>query len=304
MGNTIIEMMTQSQIKLFRNSIHILFIILVAIPLQIKAHEEPSKTLKEKKDRLQKRQQIFKSKIMTATVWKYTFEKKAETSVKHKAFVMGYDRKGNFISIEAYKNDSLTERDEYSYSLDDNMISDFDFSPNGKALEKTIYSYDEDGRVISGISTNKNDSVSGYFKILSDKDKKALDFVSYYPGDSVEYKITYKYPGNYDKFDYAEACKYDSKGNLTMKVEKSYNNAGLPIKKNIYSNDQKVSYYFLYEYDAAGNNSTITKMSASDEIVWQDHYTFDSNGNTTEMKSYDKDKNLTIQLVYEFEPFK
>jgi len=290
--------------KNYRNIIVFTLLILLAIPLQIKAHEEPSKTLKEKKAKEQKKQQVFKAKIKTATVWKYTFENKTETANKQKALIMGYDARGNFISIEAYKNDSLTERDEYSYSSNGNMLSDIDFSPNGKLLEKNVFAYDKEGRVISGISTNEKDSVTGYFKILNDKDRKLQDFVNYYSGDSSEYKITYKYTGDFDKYDYSEACKYDSKGKLMMKVEKQYNAEEQQVKKIIYDSDQKVKYYFQYEYDQSGSITKITKNTANDEVEWEDNYTFDDFGNTTEIKSNDKDKNLTAHLIYEFEFYK
>jgi hypothetical protein len=290
--------------KSLKKSFNILLVLLLAMPFLGKAHEEPSKTLKEKKDKLHKKQQVFQSKIKTATVWKSVFENKVESSVRHKAFVMGYDQKGNFTSIEAYKNDSLSERVEYTYSSTDDMLSDIDFSREGKMMEKNTYSYDKYGRVISGVSDNENNSISGYFKIINSLDKKSLDFVSYKTNDSIEYKITYKYPGDFDKYDYTEACKYDSSGALLMKVEKTYNAKGQPIRKTIFDTNGTATFYFVYDYDSKGNNIKITKKNSNDETQWEDHYSYDKNGNTTELKSYDKDKTLTAHLVYEFEYYK
>jgi hypothetical protein len=294
------KMITQTLIK----HIPLLLVLLISMPFQSKAHEEPSKTLKEKREKTQKKQKIYNSKIKTITVWKYVFENNAETSVRQKAFVMGYDCEGNYTSIEAYKNDSLNVRVEYAYSKQGDMLSDTDFSPEGKMVEKNTYTYDKDGRVISGVSTAQKDSLTGYFKIAASTNKKSLDFISYYTGDSLEYKITYKYPGDYDHYDYQEACKYDAKGKLTLKVEKTYDTGGQVIRKKVFDGEQKLTFYFIYEYDKAENNTQIAKLSPTDEIIWQDFYTFDKMGNTLDMKSYDKEKNLTARLVYEYEYYK
>ena len=296
--------MTQFRIKRLRKSLPVLLVLLLLVPFQTRAHEEPSKTLKEKKAKMQKKQQVFQSKIKTITVWKYEFENNTEATIRHKAFVMGYDQAGNYISIAAFKNDTLDIRVEYIYSAGDDLLSDTDFDKLGKMTEKNTYTYDKEGRVVSGISTNQNDSVAGYFKIIRSKDKSSLDFVSYNAGDSLEYKIIYKYPGDFDKYDYSEACKFDSKNKLTMKVEKTYNAQGQPTRKTIFDSVGKVTFYFLYEYDSKGNNIKITKKKGNDETDWDDHYSYDKNGNTTEMKSYNKDKTLTAHLVYEFEYYK
>ncbi len=267
------------------------------------AHEEPSKTLKEKKDKGKKKKQITDSKIKTITVWKYVFEKELETTAKNKVMVMGYDISGNLSFIEAYKNDSLTEKAEYTYNTNGDMLTDFDLSPEGKTIEKNFFSFDKKGRVISGISKKDNDSITGYFKILSAKDKKSIAFVKYLPDNKVEYKLIYKYQDDFDKSDYTEACKYDSTGKLILKVVKMYNLKGLQEKKIIYDSNNKISYFFLYGYDNTGNNNMITKKLADESIEWEDHYTFDNNGNCTEMKSYDKEKKIKIHMLYLFENY-
>jgi hypothetical protein len=216
---------------------------------------------------------------------------------------MGYEKTGNLSFIEAYKNDSLSEKAEYTYNANGDMLTDFDLSSEGKIIEKNFFSFDNEGRVISGISKKNNDSITGSFKILPAKDKKSIEFVKYYPDNKIEYKLIYKYKDDFDKSDYTQACKYDSTEKLVLKVEKTYNSKGLQEKKIIYDSNNKISYSFLYGYDKKGNNNQITKKLADDSIEWEDHYTFDNNGNCTEMKSYDKEKKLKIHMLYIFENY-
>jgi hypothetical protein len=272
--------------------------------IAVKAHEEPSKTLKEKKDKEQKKAQIVKSKIKTATVWKFVFEKDTETKIKNRAFVMGYDKQGNLSFIEAYKNDSLNERDEYTYSASGEMLSETDLLKGTEVIEKNNFIYDKENLLTSGICKNKNDSIIGRFSIIRNKDKKSLEYFNYSANDSLDYKLVYEYPDSFDRQEYTEAKKTDNEGKLIIRVTKDYNSDGLPIKKVIFDNNDKLSYYFIYEYDKAGNNVRITKNLADGTIEWEDHYFYDKNGNCTELKSYDKNKTMKAHLLYEFEHYK
>ena len=284
---------------LMKYVITILFFVLYSLAGY--SHEEPAKTLKEKKDKEFERKKIRTSKIKTTTAWKYVVENGKQSHKKNIAFVMGYDSKGYFVFIEAYKNDSLTERDEYAYSAAGDMVAEIDYSPEKKILEKNTFAFDAEGRLISGVSKTDKDSIDGYFKILHGIDNKSIEFVKYKAKDSLDYNLVYKYADDYDKSDYTVACKYDANAKLLMKVEKEYNLKGLQTKKTIFDGDKKMSYYFIYEYDAVGNNAKITKKLADDSIVWVDYYTYDKNGNCTEVKSFDAMENLTTDLKYTFE---
>ena len=282
----------------------VLLTVILFYNVNVNAHEEPSKTIKEKKDKEIKKKQIVASNIKKATVWKYSFENGAETSLKTKIFLMGYDKQGNLDYIEAYKNDSLQERAEYTYSASGDMLTDIDFSRELKIIEKSIFSYDKEGRVISGVTKNGNDSVTGHFTINHGNGKKSLEFLKYRSDEIIDYKLVYNYPENFDKSDYIEAKKNDNTGKLIIKVTKEYNSAGLPVKKAIFDKSEKLSYSFIYEYDKAGNNIKITKNLADGTIEWEDHYLYDKNGNCTELKSYDKNKAIKTHLIYEFEFYK
>ncbi len=276
-------------------------VLILSFSLSCYAHEEPTKTLFEKKEKEQQKKQITNSNIKTITIWKFIFEKEQQTEAKNKAFVMGYDKSGNLSFIEAYKNDSLSEKAEYSYDSHGNMLTDFDLTAKGEILEKNFFTFDKEGRVISGISKNDHDSLTGSFIIFQSADKNSIEFIKYDANNKSEYKLLYKYPGDYDKFDYIEAIKYDSTGKMMMTVKKEYNPEGKPIKKIILDSNQKLSYYFIYGYDNMGNNTMITKKTAEDSIVWEDYYTFDSNGNCLEMKSFDNKKVLKIHQIYTIE---
>ncbi|MEI6121999.1 MAG: hypothetical protein WCQ95_00085 [Bacteroidota bacterium] len=282
----------------------LLLLSFVLFILNANAHEEPTKTLKEKEDKIKKEKQIQKSKIKTTIVYKLVYDNDTLSPVKHKVFRMGYDKNGSFSFIEAYEKDSLTEKDEYTYSINGDMISENDFALDNKIIEKNVFIFDKDGRLISGISKNKNDSLTGYFKIIQNSDKKSLEFLSYATSDSLKYKLVYNYTGDFDSNDYIEALKYDAKGKLTMKVEKEYDTKSQQTRKTIFDDQGKRLYSFLYEYDSKGNNINITKKHADGSMDWKDIYVYDKNGNCNRLKRYDKNNTLKMQLVYEFDFYK
>ena len=291
-------------IKCFFMKTLVLTFILISINFLIYSHEEPSKTLNEKKEKQERQKQIIQAKIKTSTAWKYVFANEKETEVKNKVFVMGYDNKGNMSYIEAYKNDSLQERDEISYNEKGDMISQIDFSADMKIMEKDFFYFDNDGRVFSGGTKNSNDSIMETFKIVHGKNHLDLQFEKYKSSGQKVYWFTYKYDQDFDKSDFVEAIRYDSLGKVVMKAEKKYNEKGKQIEKIIFDGDLKVSYSFIYEYDTKGNNTAITKKQANGTIVWKDYYGYDNYGNCKEIKSYDINTTLTSHIQYSFEYYK
>jgi len=276
-------------------------ILICAFTFISNAHEEPSKTLNEKSNKEKSRNRIFKSKIKKILVWKYTVNNGKETDKKNKIFVQEYDQNGNFIAIEAYKNDSLTEREEYTFNSLGDMLTDIDLSSDRKLIEKNTFKYDKEGRVISGESFNKKNILIEYFNIIKSKDKKNIEFIKHKVPDSLDYKLIYKYSADFDKNDYIEAEKYDSKGNLIMKVEKRYDSSGQATEKIIYGKDKNYNYKFIYEYDNLGNNTKVTKMNADSSIEWIDYYSYDLNGICLEIRSYDSKNILKTYITYSFE---
>jgi hypothetical protein len=281
---------------------HYIFLIcfFLAVHFFCSAHEEPAKTLAEKKDKETAKQKIVKSNINSVTVWKSIAENGIEKNQKQKAFRMGYNKTGSMVYIEAYKNDSLQERDEITYSESGDMISQTDYSTNHNVMEKDLFFFDAQGRLFSGITKNSGDSVSESFKIIQSKDKKCIEYIKYTKHDSIEYKLIYNYADNFDKCDFSEALKYDGKSGLMMKVTKDYNSEGQQIKKSVFDGDNKLMYYFQYEYDLSGNMTKVIKTLADGTVEWYDIYSYESNGNCNDLKSYNNDNILQSHLIYEF----
>ncbi|HNZ42992.1 MAG TPA: hypothetical protein PLI16_02005 [Bacteroidales bacterium] len=290
--------------KLINNSILFLLALILCSPIQIKAHEEPAKTLKEKNQKEAERKKIKDSKIKSLVLYTIIYNDKQQIEKKEKTFVMKYNEHGNFISVEAYKNDSLNLTVSYEYDGNDNIISDIDYSPQGLPLEKNLYTFDMQGRVVSGKSFIKEDSLEGRFVIEKSNNKKKLDFIKYKADNSTDYKITYAYDDDFDKTDYTEAVKYNSDGTINIKVTKKYNDNFRQTEKAVYDGSGNKLYFFTYEYDKSGNNVKISKSKPDGTIDWSDNYSFDKHGNCTGMKSFDSKNMPVTELIYDYEYFK
>ncbi|MGQ9847887.1 MAG: hypothetical protein ACUVQP_10385 [Bacteroidales bacterium] len=276
-------------------------LIFCAISLNTIAHEEPSKTLNERKYKAKTRDRIIKSGIVKSTSWKFQVNDGKISEKGEKAIVQEYDIFGNLTAIEAYRNDSLTERVEYSYDQNNNMLTEIDYSADRKILEKNTYKYDNEGRLVSGNCYNDREELTSYFIINKTNDRKSISFIKYKGNDSLDYKIEYLYASNYDISDYIEANKYDQNNKLIMRVEKKYNSDGLQTEKAIYGGDLSLTYTFYYEYDKNGNLTTIIKKKSDGTIDWKDLYSYDGNGNCLEIKSYDSNDKLLTVIKYTYE---
>lgn len=276
---------------------------LFAFSLIISAHEEPSKTMFEKMQKEKNMKRISNSKIKKATTWKYEVIDGKITDTKSIAIVQEYNKAGALTAIEAYKNDSPELRVEYSLDDKSNILTDTDFSPEGKILEKNVYKYDDEGRLMSGIWFDENNMQQEGFVIEKSSDKKTIFFIKYKSGDSIDYKLEYKYGDDYDRSDYLEANKYDRDKNILMHVEKKYNQYGLAVEKSIFGSDMGLMYSFFYEYDNNGNVVKMSKKLADGTIEWQDEYINDKSGNCLEINSFDAAGLLQSNIKYVYEYF-
>ncbi len=267
----------------------------------VSAHEEPSKTLNEQNDKAKSRQRIVESGILKSFMWKYTVCEGKLADKGSKAIIQEYDKNGNMTAIEAYNNDSLSLRVEYSFDSNNNMLTDIDYSADRKILEKNSYNYDNGGRVISGNTYNEEEQLSAYFIINKANDKKSIIFLKYKDNDSLEYKIEYLYSSNYDQSDYTEANKYDPNNKLIMRVIKKYNASSRQTEKEIYGGDGSLSYSFYYEYDNGGNLTAIIKKKSDGTVEWKDLYSYDKSGNCMEIDSYDSNDDLSSVVKYTYE---
>jgi hypothetical protein len=278
------------------------FILLCAISVLSWAHEEPSKTLYEKNEKEKTWKKWKETRVKQFTAWKYTVSDGKLPEKGNKAFIQSFDKEGRYKTFESFRNDSLLVRVEYTYDSSGNMLSDIDFSPDGKLTEKNMYVYDHEGRVVSGKFYNAEDQLIDYFTITGFVNKKLITFSKYKTADSIDYRIEYKYPNNYDQSDYTEAIKYNAKNEITIQAKKKYNTQGFTIEKAIYKSDLSLDYTFYYEYDDDGIRLKITKTLADGLTDWYDLYLYDLNRNVSEIHSYDLAGSLksVTKYVYEY----
>jgi hypothetical protein len=199
------------------------------------------------------------------------------------------------------KKEKEKVRVEYMYDKSGNMLSDRDYSPDGKMTEKNLYNYDNKGRVISGNFSDDRDQIIDHFIIEKSSDKKQVDFVKYKAGDSLDYRIVYKYATDYDQSDYTEAIKFNSAKEIILKAVKKYNKQGMAFEKQIYKSDLTLDYTFNYEYDDNGLRVKIVKTKADGLTDWYELYLYDIKGNVSEINRYDSSGKLTYTIRFMFE---
>ena len=279
------------------------FILLFSISI-VQAHEEPTKTLKEKQEKVKRKTAIFIGKVKTSTTWKYEVTEGKISDKKSKIIHQEYDKTGNLTGISAYRNDSLIERAEYTYNSYHDMLTDTDFSPEGIILEKNVFTYDKQGRVLSGESFNGRDILTGRFVNKFNRANNTIEFVKYGKKDSLEYTITYKYKNDFDKFDYYEAIKKNPKGDEILKVEKIINPDKLVTKKIITGADEAGTYSFEFKYNAKKDIQEIIKKNNKGNIEWQEEYLYQQNGNLYEVLKKDAKGNIISDIKYTYEFYK
>jgi hypothetical protein len=293
--------MIKNMMKLMKIKMLIVMLILSVLTLSTYSHEEPAKTLFEKKEKEKTAKKWRETSVMKTIAWKYTIENGMEAETGVKILVQSFDREGRLAGLESYKNDSLKLIVKYDFDEPGNMITDIDYSPEGIMQEKNLFVYDHEGRVISGKSFDNENQLLGYFVINKSDDKKSIEFVKYKTNDSLEYKIVYGYTEDYDLSDYTEAKKLGPENELLLRVEKKYNEAGFTIEKAVYGSDSKPNYTFFYEPDEQGNNLKITKQLPDERIEWFDLYFYNLNNQCLEVNSFDANGNLSSGMKYTFE---
>ena len=86
----------------------LLSLILATFPAVSSAHEEPAKTLSEKKAKEKDREEILSKRISSYTVMKHSIANGSVTTHQERYLVTEYDKNGNIYSMSVYKSgDSL-----------------------------------------------------------------------------------------------------------------------------------------------------------------------------------------------------
>ena len=268
------------------------------------AHEEPAKTLKEKKEKEEKAAFYRGKNVGSYTVWKHEInENKPDLERKDKFLTTRLDEHGNISEMLVYKNtDTLEYRVAFSYDKHNNMTGDTDFNPDGSVNENIEYKYDSKGRVTEQMNYAENNVFDSKFTYSIDEKFRSLTFTKLLPGDSVEYLIIYKYDGPVDEGNNTEIIKQKPTGELIMRVENHFDDSNLRMQKRIYDENNLLLYYFEYKYFEGTNRfSEITKKSPEDQVLSTTVYSLNEKDLVKEVTTRDAEGNLTSFSGYTYE---
>jgi hypothetical protein len=292
------DVLTNNCMKLF---CFILFALFLLYPNYTFAHEEPSKTLKEKAEKEKIRERNVHSRIKAVTSWKHDVEKGLVGNSSTKFLLQEYDLKGNLISIASFKNDTLDEKTMYTYDNENNLLISIDLSASGTILETSAFFYDPDGRATSGVSTDSLKKKVGSFVQKYERTNHRITFIKFNAHDSIEYTIEYIYGSDYDSSDYRSAIKKDAGGALVLRADKSYDPRGRMVNKTVMQTDRKQSYDFLYKYGEQNVINEITKVQSDTAVEWTNQYSINNDGTYAELRSYNKSGTLLSYTEYKYE---
>lgn len=271
----------------------------------LSAHEEPSKTIKDKQMKEKDRKEIMSLKIQSYTVWNYSVVQGTPEERKEKYLVTEFDKRGNINSMIVYKpGDSLDYKVNFTYDKDNNMITDTDHDASGAISEDIKYSYDGSGRVKKQFNYNKGNEFDSKFTYEIDNKNLTVLFTKFKPLDKIEYHIIYKYSGSVDMGNNVEIIKQDPTGKLIMRVENIFDNKDSRTQKKIYDENNMLMYYFEYTYDKKTNKfGTILKKSPEGKILTSTVYSYNTDGLSESVKTFDESGVLTSFLTYKYNKF-
>lgn len=268
------------------------------------AHEEPSKTIREKDKKERDRKDIRDNKIISYTVWKHKVKDKTpDLNDKEMFLKVVYDTEGNIAEMNVYKkNDSLDYKIVFGYDGNNNMISDTDYNPDGTIAEKIEYKYDAYGRVVEQYNYEGNNKFDSKFTYETSSNSNSLVLNKFKPIDSIEYQIVYRYDNSIDKGNNVEIVKQKKNGILIMRVENEFDVNDLRLKKKIFDENNKLMFYFGYTYFGDTEKfSEITKYSPEGQIISKTIYELNKAGFTSSVKTIDVSGNLISFSSYDYE---
>lgn len=267
------------------------------------AHEEPAKTLKEKKEKEEKAAFYQSKNVASYTVWKHEIvDNKPDMERKEKFLTTQLDEHGNIAEMLVYKNtDTLEYRVAFRYDKHNNMTGDTDFNPDGAVNENIEYKYDSKGRVTEQMNYGEKHVFDSRFTYSIDEKSRSLTFTKYKPADSVEYQIIYRYDGPVDESNNTEIIKQKPTGELIMRVENRFDVSNLRMQKRIYDENDLLLYYFEYKYFEGTNRfSEIIKKSPEDMVLTTTGYSLNEMGLVSEVTTLDAEGNLMSYSSYTY----
>lgn len=265
------------------------------------AHEEPAKTLREKKEKEEKAAYYKGKKVVMYTVWKHELkDNKPDKDHKEKFLTTRLDEEGNITEMLVYKNsDTLDYRVSFKYDSHSNMTGETDINPDGSIHEESEYQYDNFGRVISQINYTEKNVIDSKFTYKPDNKSNTITFTKILPSGKTEYVIIYKYDGLVDTGNNTEMIKQKPTGELMMRVENRYDDLKQRTQKRIFDANNKLMYYFEYKYFKGTDQfSEIVKISPEGKVLTKTEYSLNEQGLVQAVATWDADGKLTSFLSY------
>lgn len=288
----------------FRSRI-IFLLIIILISFSISSHIEPGKTRSERSLSEKERLRIKQQKIKTIRIYKNLFIHDSLTKERYLYQIHDYDTNGNVLKITSYKaKDTLEMTVVYKYDQNFNLILDMDLDANGKLIEKVEYKYDKDNLLLKGQNFNSQEklvAIFDYSTLKSDTVVKCIKRVM--PVDTIEYTIDYKYNGFTDSSNLVSVHKYSGNKQL-MRTESKFNKRNQRTQKLVYDENDKMYIKWLYYYDAAGNNTRISRFDSLSKFEYAIDRTYDEFRNTIKLRKVNNDRKFTDYQTFEFEYYK
>lgn len=264
-------------------------------------HEEPAKTLREKKEKEEKAAFYRGKKVIMYTVWKHELkDNKPDKEHKEKFLTTRLDEQGNVTEMLVYKNtDTLDYRVAFKYDAHSNMTGETDINPDGSIHEKSEYQYDNFGRVISQINYSEKNVIDSRFTYRADNKANTIIFTKFMPTGITDYQIIYKYDGLVDTGNNTEMIKQKPSGELITRVENRFDDLKQRTQKRIFDANNKLMYYFEYKYFKGTDQfSEIIKKSPEDKVLSKTVYSLNEQGLVQAVATWDAEGKLTSFLSY------
>jgi len=244
------------------------------------AHEEPPKTLKEKQEKEEKRLAIRAAKISASTLWKIPVsDGVADSASAEKYLTTLYNSDGRPVKMMVFKENGILDYHvELVYDQLGNIFTDTDLGSDGIISQHIEYFYDAQGRVRSQNNYGREKMPDSNFKFEINDEVNELLFTKRSFDNRVEYYILYKYEKSVDYGNNTEIIKMSPTEELITRVENEYAPSGKRTIKRVFDENNKLMYYFCYEYDEQQRLSEILKKSPEDETLTITSYTYNDKG--------------------------
>lgn len=264
-----------------KNPLNLLILIcLILVPFTgLKAHEEPPKTAKEKKEAERKRLQRVKHKVKTISAYSNFLDNGVKTGKKRCLYRMDVDTSGLIESISEFDvNDSLKAMVMQYYDNRMLMIHDVEYNKNMKAEGRGVFEFSGQGCILRIVEFGKGLLPEQVVSYDYDVSGGKVIMTSYNKAGLREYTIEYFYPAGLDTGVCTSVVKRSADGKIEMKVENVYNEAGRRIEKKILNARNEIEYTYTYTYTGEGEFKVISKHSPAGNLISTDTYTYNEKG--------------------------